>query len=777
MAQKGNSVSLKTFVKWNLTETFGYEQKDGLVVKVWCKTCAKHKDFILKNVWGKVAKDMETFVNGTAYVSKYTLLRHFESKVHKLGQSQERLIGGENQASTSNTQAGSEASTPSTSHSQPKINVAVDEQSTEAYKKLMRTAYHMALDGLPMRTFKTLVTTQKVNGVQLITGYDSSDRALVFIQEIAKVIRSKTETLINDANAFSILCDGSQARKTGGEKELIMVRVVKDGEARYICAALEDIDDYGDATAANLRTALDHVFTETLRCEDSYKNTMVSATADGANVNFGVYNGLLTTLKRDGRDWLLNIHCTNHRVELAIKDSLLKDFSSINDFMVTLYYLFKRSGKLKRNFRDTAKALGVTVYNFSKVHGTRFVNHQRNGVSNLLHNWNVLIMTIENLIETNNAGGQNAKLRGVLKSMTDFRFLTKCCIYKHILDIYAKLSLKFERNELQVCEIKTAIEIAQSEFDEILITPEESFEANTKRLLKSAGNSMEISDIASENPVTLSQTLPKDGHMRRKEENREYSGINYDKLKFVDESAIDVIYRLQDTAKTRIKKCLAERFRSFEEEIFAHMNFISDPSNWSSDEITAEIPSLIAVAEHFSSPLSHKALDASKLRREWQDLRITVKNFYPKLKCSPLWKQLLNFRRANFPNVCQIAELVLTIGLSNAVVESGFSRLTALLSDRRLSMAHSTMEAYMLIQINHTVWDEKELKEILDTAVNNFKLKKRKKKMEGQEYPVKRRKIVDNDDSDNDSDSDTENEMDVNEIDAIMNRFNANDDE
>ena len=31
--------------------------------------------------------------------------------------------------------------------------------------------------------------------------------------------------------------------------------------------------------------------------------------------------------------------------------------------------------------------------------------------------------------------------------------------------------------------------------------------------------------------------------------------------------------------------------------------------------------------------------------------------------------------------------------------------------------------------------------------------------------------------SDSDNDSDTENEMDVNEIDAIMNRFNANDDE
>ena len=44
----------------------------------------------------------------------------------------------------------------------------------------------------------------------------------------------------------------------------------------------------------------------------------MSATADGASVNFGAYNGLLTKIGAT-RPWLLKIHCSNHRAELAIK--------------------------------------------------------------------------------------------------------------------------------------------------------------------------------------------------------------------------------------------------------------------------------------------------------------------------------------------------------------------------------------------------------------------------------------------------------------------------
>ena len=51
---------------------------------------------------------------------------------------------------------------------------------------------------------------------------------------------------------------------------------------------------------------------------EKYEKSLVSATADGTSVNFGAYNGLLTKIGAT-RPWLLKIHCSNHRPELAIK--------------------------------------------------------------------------------------------------------------------------------------------------------------------------------------------------------------------------------------------------------------------------------------------------------------------------------------------------------------------------------------------------------------------------------------------------------------------------
>ena len=53
-----------------------------------------------------------------------------------------------------------------------------------------------------------------------------------------------------------MLSDGSQTRKTGKVKELVMVRVVKSGHPKFFVAALENVDSYGDATAENLHKSI-----------------------------------------------------------------------------------------------------------------------------------------------------------------------------------------------------------------------------------------------------------------------------------------------------------------------------------------------------------------------------------------------------------------------------------------------------------------------------------------------------------------------------------------
>ena len=104
--------------------------------------------------------------------------------------------------------------------------------------------------------FKTLVKVQKSNGVRLIAGTDSGEKAREFVHEIANAIREKLAVIICSSMAVAILSDGSQARKTDREKQLVLVRLVHGGIPVYYFVGLQDVDEYGDANAESLFKAL-----------------------------------------------------------------------------------------------------------------------------------------------------------------------------------------------------------------------------------------------------------------------------------------------------------------------------------------------------------------------------------------------------------------------------------------------------------------------------------------------------------------------------------------
>ena len=95
---------------------------------------------------------------------------------------------------------------------------------------------------------------QKANDVHLIQGTEIGDKTKEFIGEIAKSIRQKIGTILKICTAFSVLSDGSQARKTGSEKELVYIRTAISGKPVSYLAGCQNIDYYGDANAGNLKS-------------------------------------------------------------------------------------------------------------------------------------------------------------------------------------------------------------------------------------------------------------------------------------------------------------------------------------------------------------------------------------------------------------------------------------------------------------------------------------------------------------------------------------------
>ncbi|XP_064597900.1 zinc finger protein 862-like [Liolophura sinensis] len=562
-----------------------------------------------------------------------------------------------------------------------------------------------------MSSFRTSVEIQKANGVQLISGADSGKRATKLVNIIASTVQTTVKEVILQSSYFSMLSDGSQARKTNSEKELVMVRVVRDGVPVYHCVGLENISDYGDATAHNVKCSLDNAFQNKLKVPDGhYKNMLICATADGASVNTGTYNGVLTQLKEE-RPWLVTMHCVSHRVELAIKDSICKQpqFEAVKDFMVDLFYYTKRSGKFVHHLQATAEALGAKMYKFPKVHGTRFVNHQRHGVDVLLHNWIILLETIENTLASQKK--QDAKLLGYRRKLKNFTFLSHCCVYQAVLEKVASLSLQFEKGSLQVFEIEPEIKRTLRELRDLQGQNPDDF-------LKQSGFTLH------ENKITC--PVLKDGHKRKKPENRETVVLSLNEMTHTD-GASDSVNLLKAYALPAVATCLSQRFESFQSDLFQHCHWM-DPANWASEE--DELREIHHLVTHFEVPLQARNFEKKHIWSEWKHLKETVETFYRKVEALAMWKKMITYRRDRFPNILLIVELVMCLGMSNSVVEGGFSHLTRMLPDTRLSMNHDTMENLLLIKLNDLVFSQSEKSQVIERSLEKFMEKRRKSKVD-----------------------------------------------
>ena len=117
---------------------------------------------------------------------------------------------------------------------------------------------------------------------------------------IAKAVEEKCAVILGSADFFSILSDGSQAWKTICEKELVLIRTERNGIPVYIVASLLEMEKFGGVNADAIVSGINSLFDESgpynMTPED-YEGKLISSTADGASVNTGIYNGVLTQLR------------------------------------------------------------------------------------------------------------------------------------------------------------------------------------------------------------------------------------------------------------------------------------------------------------------------------------------------------------------------------------------------------------------------------------------------------------------------------------------------
>ena len=114
--------------------------------------------------------------------------------------------------------------------------------------------------------------------------------------------------------------------------------------------------------------------------------------------------------------------------------------------------------------------------------------------------------------------------------------------------------------------------------------------------------------------------------------------------------------------------------------------------------------------------------------REWKMFRTFVNANYRGLEAAALWEKISRYKKKEFPNLCTVAELIMCMSGSNSTVERAFSLLSLLLSDRQLSLAHTTIEDLLVIDINDKLWTTQERENIILSAAEKYQAAKRRVK-------------------------------------------------
>ena len=232
--------------------------------------------------------------------------------------------------------------------------------------------------------------------------------------------------------------------------------------------------------------------------------------------------------------------------------------------------------------------------------------------------------------------------------------------------------------------------------------------------------------------------------MKKKPANRETIKIDLCDFTHLNESSLEKAAKAKKEMTDNLIMMLEQRFSSFEESVFKNMEWL-DPKNWS-DEHEYGHDQIQAFANHFSILVANTAYESNKVLHEWKRFRIFVKANYQrdlmedKTNAKKIWKHILNYRRKEFPHLCFLMELVCCISGSNSSVERGFSVLTAITTDRRIHLNHSTIAMIMNIKCNDHLWSEAEKSEIIDKALDIHLLAERKHKMDDEQRPKKQAK-------------------------------------
>ena len=152
------------------------------------------------------------------------------------------------------------------------------------------------------------------------------------------------------------------------------------------------------------------------------KPILVGGSSDGASVNVSQHNSLRAQLL-ESVPWIFWSWCYAHCLELSSKDSLKSQlFKNIDEMLLRLYYLYKKSSKKVRELKGIVNDL-KEAYDFNeggcipvRSQGSLWIAHKRRALQKVIDQYGAYIAHLTSLCQDKSVRSEDwARLQGYVQ--------------------------------------------------------------------------------------------------------------------------------------------------------------------------------------------------------------------------------------------------------------------------------------------------------------------------------------------------------------------------
>lgn len=332
-----------------------------------------------------------------------------------------------------------------------------------ATEKLFRIAYNIAKMDRPYTDFPSNVDCYKACGVDVGVLLHTDTTCCNIINSIVSDMRSALVKAINEEESkISVMVDESTtvANKTG---LVIHIRACLAGKPTtfFLDLVFLPLTDAVSISKAILHTLNKYGFSD-----DFLRKHFICFASDGASVMTGCKSGVATRLK-DQYPHLVLWHCANHRLELAVGDTV-SEVSGLNHFKIfmdSLYSLYSQSPKLTHELEESAKEVSSELKKIGRVLDTRWSASSLRTVKAVWSSHYALSNHFQGKMN------DNAKCKGLYDTLTSQNFITNLAIMHDALEEIARLSLSLQNRNVSMVVAHRLIDQTVKTFESLASNP------------------------------------------------------------------------------------------------------------------------------------------------------------------------------------------------------------------------------------------------------------------------------------------------------------------